>query len=450
MGFKNFRLVCGVRIGALLATIALFFYILAYTDLSAALVLLALAFVFQTWMLVRYVDASNRDVSRFLQSIEYSDVSLTYPEDGRGGTHGELRKAFNNVLFEFRRTRAEKQESLNYLHTVVQQSGVGLLAFDSNGVVDISNSAVKRMLGVTRLRNIQDLEKIDLQLVESLNSLEPGRRRLQKIEREGESIQLSLSVTAFKIGDRSIKLVSVQNITSELVEKETEAWQQLVRVLTHEIMNSVTPIASLASTAREMLDPNGAPAAGTGLERATAEDLLTAVKTIEIRSEGLLRFVDAYRNLTRIPLPDFQIVSVTELLHRIRRLVTSREDAGGMEVAVSVEPESLELTADPDLVEQVLINLTTNSVQALHGRTGGVIELEGGMNDRGQVVLHVADNGPGIRKETLENLFVPFFTTKPDGTGIGLSLSRRIMRMHNGELTVASIPEEKTTFTLRF
>jgi nitrogen fixation/metabolism regulation signal transduction histidine kinase len=449
MGFKNFRLVCGFRVGALLATIALFFYVLAYTDLTAALILLALAVVFQTWTLVRFVDSSNRDVSRFLQSVKYSDFSLTYADVARGGTHDELRNTFNDVLTEFRRTRAEKQESLNYLHTVVQHSGVGLLAFSPDGTVDLSNTAVKRILGVTRLRNIKDLEKTSPRFVEALISLEPGRRRLQKIERDGESMQLSISAAGFKIGEKSIKLVSVQNITSELVEKESDAWQQLVRVLTHEIMNSVTPIASLASTAREMLDSSGVTREDD-LDRETMDDLLSAVQTIEIRSEGLLRFVDAYRSLTRIPRPEFQIVSASDLLRRIRQLVVSRSDASDIEVTVSVNPVSLELTADPDLVEQVLINLTTNAVQALLGRTGGAIELGARMNDRGQVAIDVADNGPGIREETLENLFVPFFTTKPEGTGIGLSLSRRIMRLHNGELTVASVPDEKTTFTLRF
>jgi signal transduction histidine kinase len=304
------------------------------------------------------------------------------------------------------------------------------------------------------LRNIEDLETASPRLADTLRSLEPGQKRLQKIDREGEPVQLSLSATGFKIGNRTIKLVSLQNITSELVERETEAWQQLVRVLTHEIMNSVTPIASLASTARALLDPSprsdDTPAADHGLDREAIDDLASAVKTIEIRSEGLLRFVDAYRNLTRIPRPEFQIVSVSDLLHRIRQLVVSRADAGDIAVTVSVEPTGLELTADPDLVEQVLINLTTNAVQALQGRAHGVIELGATLSDRGQAVICVTDNGPGIAEETLDNVFVPFFTTKPDGTGIGLSLSRRIMRMHNGELTVASVPEEKTTFSLRF
>jgi nitrogen fixation/metabolism regulation signal transduction histidine kinase len=438
-----------VRIAGLVATIGLFFYVLVYTDLYAGPILLGLAIVLQTWELFHFVDTSNRNVSHFLESLEYSDLTQTYAEHLRGGTHDELHQKFNTILSVFRRSGLQKQERLRYLEAVIQHSGVGLLAFSPDGSVDMANTALRRMLGLNRIGRIEDLAPLGESMVDTVTHLGPGERRVQKIEREGEMSLLSMSATGFKIGEKIIKLVSVQNITSELVERETEAWQQLVRVLTHEIMNSVTPIASLASTARGMVEP-GPNDDGLLLRGEALDDLRTAIATIEIRSEGLMRFVEAYRKLTRVPEPRLRIVAVSELLQRIRHLALSHPDAGNTVIEVIVEPESLELTADPDLVEQVLINIVTNALQALKGRPDGVVLLSSRLNEKGQVVIQVTDNGPGIVEKAIDSVFVPFYTTKPTGTGIGLSLSRRIMRMHNGELTATSTPDTSTVFTMRF
>ncbi len=450
MGYRHFRLVCAVRIIGLTVTIGLFFYALVYTDLRAGSILLGLAVVLQTWELFRFVDTSNRNVSHFLESLEYSDLTQTYAEHLRGGTHDELHRNFNKILSVFRRSGVEKQESLRYLEAVIQHSGVGLLAFGPDGTVDLANNALRRMLGLNTINQIEDLAPLGDSMVDAVVHLGPGERRVQKIEREGEMSLLSLSATGFKIGEKIIKLVSVQNITSELVERETEAWQQLVRVLTHEIMNSVTPIASLASTARGMIASGVNDKETLDLTGEALEDLQTAITTIEIRSEGLMRFVEAYRNLTKVPEPSLRIVAVSELLQRIRQLALSHPDAGETTIELAVEPESLELTADPDLVEQVLINVVTNALQALKGRSDGVVGLTSRLNEKGQVVVQVTDNGPGIVEKAIDTIFVPFYTTKRSGTGIGLSLSRRIMRMHDGELTATSILDTSTVFTLRF
>jgi two-component system, NtrC family, nitrogen regulation sensor histidine kinase NtrY len=450
MGYRHFRLICAVRIVGLAATIGLFFFVLAYTDLRAGPILLGLVVVLQTWELFRFVDTSNRNVSHFLDSLEYSDLTQTYAEHLRGGTHDELHRRFNRILSAFRRSGVEKQESLRYLEAVIQHSGVGLLAFCPDGTVELANNALRRMLGLNYIKQIEDLARLGDSMVDTIIHLDPGESRVQKIQREGEMLLLSLSATGFKIGGKNIKLVSVKNITSELVERETEAWQQLVRVLTHEIMNSVTPIASLASTARDMIESGGDNNDGLVLRGEALDDLQTAVATIEIRSEGLMRFVNTYRNLTKVPEPNLRIVSVSELLQRIRQLALSHPDAGDTRIELAVEPESLELTADPDLVEQVLINVVTNALQALKERADGVVRLTSRLNEKGQVVIQVTDNGPGIAEKAIDTVFVPFYTTKRSGTGIGLTLSRRIMRQHNGELTATSIPDRATVFTLRF
>jgi len=444
MAFRNFRLVCTTRAIFLVATITVTVYLVLETELVATAVILGAFATFQVWALVHYVDKSNRDLGRFLLSVRYSDFTSSFPDDGKGGSHRELREVFENVLREFRKTRSDRQEQYRYLQTVVQHVGIGLLAFDSSGKIDLINNAAKRLLGISVARDINDLGRVSSELVPKLQSLTAGQRELHRIVLPGETLQLVLAATEFKLGQRSIKLVSFQNISSELAEREMEAWQQLVRVLTHEIMNSITPIASLATTSRQMVETSGL------LNDTVQNDLHSAITTIERRSQGLLHFVDAYRTLTRIPKPAYKIIRVAELLERIARLAASRPDAGKVTVFSRCDPPTMELTADPDLVEQVLINLTTNALQALSDQDDGRIELTSRLSERGRVLIEVKDNGSGISSEALESVFVPFFTTRKDGTGIGLSLSRQIMRLHKGDITAASRAGEGATFTLRF
>jgi signal transduction histidine kinase len=226
-----------------------------------------------------------------------------------------------------------------------------------------------------------------------------------------------------------------------------EAWQNLIRVLTHEIMNSVTPIASLASTVNDLLV---APKSGGEVTADAVGDMRGAVQTIQKRSEGLLHFVDAYRSLTRIPRPNFKIFRITELFNGVEQLLRASFKEKTVTLNIKVEPESLELTADPEMVEQVLINLLLNAIQSLDGKPDAKIELNSRLDERGRVVIQVTDNGPGIIPEVLEKIFIPFFTTKPEGSGIGLSLSRQIMRLHRGTITARSEPNAATVFTLRF
>ncbi|MCX6835498.1 MAG: ATP-binding protein [candidate division Zixibacteria bacterium] len=444
MAFRNFRLVCTIRAVFLAATMAAIVYLLLRTELVATAVIAGALAVFQVWALVHYVDKSNRDLGRFLLSVRYSDFTSSFPSDGMGGSHRELREAFESVLAEFRKTRSDKQEQYRYLQTVVQHVGIGLLAYDSTGKIDLLNNTAKRLLGISGARSINDLSLVSQELVPKLQSLTTGQRELHRIELPGETLQLVLSATEFKLGQRSVKLVSLTNISSELAEREMEAWQQLVRILTHEIMNSITPIASLATTSRQIVESGELPG------NTSQDDLHSAITTIEKRSKGLLHFVDAYRTLTRIPKPEYRVIRVDELLKRITQLTTSRPEAGTVTLSSRCDPPTLELTADPDLVEQVLINLTTNSLQALAGRIDGRIELTSHLNERGRVLIDVKDNGPGISPEALDAVFVPFYTTRKDGTGIGLSLSRQIMRLHKGDITAASRVGEGVTFTLRF
>ena len=441
---KRFWLNVVARVTLLCASICLFFFLIFQTGFYATATLTVLIVVYQTVALIRYVTRTNADLGRFVRSIQYDDFSQTFTGGKRGYSFDELAAAFTAVMNQFRTTRSEKEENFRYLQTVVEHVGVGLIAYQANGDVELINNAAKRLLDVPHLRTIGALEEKSRPLVDTLRTLRAGERALVKLDAGHEPLQLVLNATEFRARGESITLVSVQNIQGELEEKELEAWQNLIRVLTHEIMNSITPISSLASTARDLMGDAGTPG------REAAGDIRGALETIHKRSQGLLHFVETYRTLTRIPKPRFQLVRVSDLFERLRNLMTPRASSAGLALSTGFEPEGLEVNADPGLLEEVLINLVTNAIQALGGTPGGKIGVRALLDGRGRVVIEVKDNGPGITAEQLDKIFVPFYTTKPEGSGIGLSLCRGIMRMHRGTILARSEPGIETVFTLKF
>ncbi|MFB0515151.1 MAG: PAS domain-containing sensor histidine kinase [Candidatus Neomarinimicrobiota bacterium] len=441
-----------IRIALLAATIFLLIYLVRETSLFATSLIVGAAIILEVVSLIHYVEKTNRDLSRFLASIRYSDFSQTFSSRQGGSSFQELNAAFADVISEFQRVRSEKEAQYRYLQTLVQHIGLGILSFDQTGRVDLINSAAKRLLGVNHLKNVRSLESFSPRLVETLLNSKPGERALVKVDDGEETLTLAVCATEFRLPDRSITLVSMQDIESELAEQEMTAWQKLIRVLTHEIMNSVTPIASLASTVNDLVaKAEESPHDGSvRVSPEAKEDIREAALTIHNRSEGLLHFVDAYRNLTRIPRPNFEIFPVRELLERVGQLMKKQIEEPGIQLVTEVEPRSLELTADPELIEQVLINLMLNSIEALEDASDGKIELQSRLDDRGRVAITVTDNGPGITDDVREKIFTPFFTTKEEGSGIGLSLSRQIMRLHKGTVSFKSVRNESTVFTLRF
>ena len=451
MVYRFFRLNCITRILGLSATIVLFFYLLMETALYATMVVVGALIVIQIAALIHFVEKTNRDLARFLMSIRYSDFSQSFSSPRRGTSFTELNEAFEEVIAQFQKARSEKEEHYRYLQTVVQHIGLALIAFDPSGDVDLVNNAAKKLLKVKGLNNIKALRELSPELVEVLMKLKAGEKTLVRVQEDDEELHLVIYATSFKLRDKSITLVSMQNIESELAEQEMQAWQKLIRVLTHEIMNSVTPIASLASTVNSMIQTSVDDTGENGkLNLETTEDIRHAVATIEKRSNGLLHFTEAYRNLTRIPKPKFAIFPAADLIDRVVQLLADQLEKDEIEVEVTVEPPSLELTADRELIEQVLINLIINAKQAFGNTPRKKVRLESRLDDRGRVLVIVADNGPGIDESVKDRIFTPFFTTKKEGSGIGLSLSREIMRLHKGRISVQSTANERTAFTLRF
>jgi two-component system nitrogen regulation sensor histidine kinase NtrY len=430
-------------------TLCLLAYLIFKTDFIAAAIFLCLMAAYQIYALLRCVTKTNRDLNRFLLSIKHSDFSQSFTNSVKGSGFDELNAAFSEVTGEFQRAKIEKEEHFRFLQTIIDHVGIALVAFDTEGNVALMNNAAKRLLKISRLGNIKDLGSISPPLADKLGNISPGDKDLVKLQQDDDLLQLSVYATGFIMRQQKLTLVAMQNIQHELEEKEMISWQNLIRVLTHEIMNSITPIASLASTAQGLLKENQECEVPESMNEVI-DDVRNAVNTIEKRSNGLLNFIENYRKLTRIPKPDFKVTHIKDLFDRVEYLLKDQFEQSAVNFKKRIDPESLTITADPALIEQVLINLCKNSMEAVTGLVNPKIKLKAGTDGRGNPVIKVSDNGKGIPEEVVEKIFIPFFTTKPQGSGIGLSLSRQIIRLHKATIGVTSKPNAQTVFKLRF
>ena len=433
----------------LTATIFLAVYLFLNSDFIAAAIFTSLVGAYQVMALFRFVTRTNRDLARLLDSIKYSDFSQSFTNGLQGAGFEELTVAFSEVINEFKQTKMEKEEHFRFLQTIIDHVGIGLMAFNPQGDVELINNAAKRLFKITHLKNVRNLQSVSAVLTEKILHLAPGENQLIKLQQDENLLQLSVYATGFVLRRQQMLLVAMQNIQNELEEKEMKSWQNLIRVLTHEIMNSIAPIASLASTANGLLkDECHLESDDPRAERI--QDVCDAVETIEKRSQGLITFIEKYRELTHIPQPQFQVLKIQNLFDRIQFLMKDQFELQSVALTVQIDPETLTLTADPALVEQVLINLCKNAAEAVTGQANAKIQLLARMDGLGNPVIQVTDNGKGIHQDVADRIFIPFFTTKSKGSGIGLSLSRQIMRLHKGSIGVRSNPEGETVFTLKF
>lgn len=451
MVYRSFRFGVIARVILLVLALLLSIYLLKLTNhpvsgtITIALVIMLIV------DLIMFVERTNRKLTQFLDSIRHSDFASSFSDKGKGKSFRELNRAFNEVIEDFKKTRAEKEEHFNYLQTVVQHVSIGIIAFRRDGKVDLINNASKHLLRISNLRLISDLEKIKPDLPEILLKMKAGEKHLCKMFIEDELLQISVYATEFRMRGEEYVLISLQNISTELDEKEVESWQKLIRVLTHEIMNSITPISSLISTSREMLFlEDGNDLTMNQLDQEDLENVLAALKTIQNRSQGLLNFVEIYRNLTRIPKPNFRHFPVSEIFERAETLLKPKFEQLGITFITKTIPSDLMVTADPDLIDQVIINLLLNAIDAVKDRSAPQVSMLASQNQNGRTIIDVADNGCGIKPDILDKIFMPFFTSKREGNGIGLSLSRQMMYLHKGNITVKSKQDEGSIFTLVF
>lgn len=448
MAFNDFRFRVAFRVVLLALSVGLVMYMFSRPNMIFAAGLTVLIIVFQLIELYRFTSQTNRKLTRFLESVKYSDFISGFANDNKLGTSfRELNTAFNEVMEAFRKARSEKEESWQYLNTIVQQVRTGIISFDGEGEVQLMNANAKKYIGNTNLKNINELADQNPNLYQSLKQAEPGKSALYKV---GNEFLLTIQATELRIRGNTVKVVTLQNIQTELQKQELEAWQNLTRVLRHEIMNSITPISSLTSTLREILDQDMVKKEiNYELKSEGAEDLREGLATIENRSKGLIQFIDAYREYTSLPQPKLKTVKLKDLLEHAANLMRTEIKKTTIDFKVICDSDYLTLEVDEEMIGQVLINLIKNAMEALYQTENPKIELIGKYNGQ-SITIEVTDNGPGIIPEAINRIFVPFFTTKKTGSGIGLALSRQIMQMHNGSLSVVSELDVKTVFTLKF
>ncbi len=451
MVFKSFRLQVVIRVMILIASVLLLVYLIYNTHYSVSAFILSLLIFYQIYALVLYVEQTNKKLSGFLNSIKHADFSCSFSEKGLGKSFEELNNAFNEVIDEFRKYRSEKEEHLNYLLTVIQHISIGIIAFTGDGKIDQYNQSITKLFKIKYFKNIYDLDAISDGLAEKLLNLRAGENILIKVFVDDELLQLAVHATQFRMRGEQYTLISFQNIHNELEEKEIESWQKLIRVLTHEIMNSITPISSLASTVRGMLldESIEGNVKMHVLDAEDVESVQSALSTVEKRSQGLLNFVEIYRNLTRIPKPNFRYFRVSQLFENAEQLLGTKMDGYKIQFDYIIKPTELMVTADPDLIDQVIINLLLNAIDAVSNKDDAKIKMTA-REINGRVKIEVKDNGHGIKPDIMDKIFMPFFTSKKHGSGIGLSLSRQIMHLHKSSISVRSKPGEGTAFILTF
>lgn len=379
-------------------------------------------------------------MERLISNIRFSDFNLSFRTLAGKGIYRELATAMDEALTVFRNRLYGVEVQQQYYDTLLSTIDSAILVIDKSGSVEWINKAATEEFGKSGFTHVCELADVHSELPGLLLHLRPGEIKVLHIERKGVAYELAVSAILFSVKGKELLLVSLKNIHSVLEEKEIEAWQKLIRVLTHEIMNSIAPIISLSETVTERATLNG-------MNEKDYHIMLQSMQTIHRRSKGLLDFVENYRKLTRIPAPVLVAVPVHELFADIKELFSVEENIG---FAFRIVPSGLHLMADRTLIEQVMINLIKNACEACRSLSSPEIIVEASVTPDHFPVITVSDNGVGILPDVIDKIFVPFFTTKPGGSGIGLSVCRQIMNRHGGTISVTSEVEQGTTFTLRF
>jgi two-component system, NtrC family, nitrogen regulation sensor histidine kinase NtrY len=398
--------------------------------------------------LINFVNRTNRGLSTFLQSVKTLDS--TKPEAiNPGGTFKMLDISYAEILNSIQDVKIEKEIEYQFFRSVIENVATGLISFDNEGSIEMINRSAVRLLNCGQVTQIKSLNKTEKDFGEFLIKLRPGINALRRIIVDEEVINLSVRKAEFTRKSEKISLISLQNISKEMEEQEIIAWQKLIAVLTHEIMNSVSPIKSLSTTLKGILSNSPNLSVSNADGESINTDLIAGLSAIETRSKGLMQFVESYRRLSRIPEPQFSEHRVADIFKNIISLMQSETGSKGIGFSAQTEPGDLTLCCDEKLVSQLLINLVSNSVFAIKNTSGGEIRISAYPEKQGHVAISVSDNGTGINPEIIEKIFIPFYTTRENGSGIGLSLVRQIMLLHQGTVKVISIPG-LTTFTLTF
>jgi two-component system, NtrC family, nitrogen regulation sensor histidine kinase NtrY len=456
-----------IRVVLLLASITACAFCIV-SNRYTLLIFVGLMIVFQILNFVQFINKTNIELSQFIEAVQYRDFSLQFTEKNAPVSVRQLRRAFNQINATFKQLSSEREEQYQYLQKILELVDTGILSYNQTGEVGWINESFKRMLNVPYLRNISALEKRENAVYQAIMSLENGDSQLVKINQK----QVLLAKTTFINDGIETSLIAFQNVNEAIEDTEAQAYQKLLRVMTHEIMNSVAPIASLAETMEKALrgrkeeKEEGRKGLEEGkkgereegeiyhsenvLDSESLEDITLGISTIRKRSENLLKFADTYRQLAKVSMTSFSEFYIRDLFEGVEILLENQLERHQIEFDVVIKDFNMTTEGDMGLIEQVLINLIINGIDAVKHQSKPTITLSAFKNQEERVVIEVRDNGVGMSAELMDKIFVPFFTSKANGSGIGLSLSKQIMTLHKGTITVNSTEGKGTIFRLGF
>jgi nitrogen fixation/metabolism regulation signal transduction histidine kinase len=436
-----------IRIALLVANILLLEWILGDDRLFFNQIILVVVLVVQVVLLIRFVNHTNRELSRFFSAIRHQDFSSSFRQEPLNRSFAGLQASMMEIIDSYKKVKIEKEAQYHFLRLLVSQIRVGIISLSGDSVLLI-NPTAEQLLGLQGLKSWQHARELNPSFSTAVDQIEGQGRKLVDVQVRQESRILAIDVSRITILDQEHRLITVHDINAEIEQKEIEAWLKLIRILTHEIMNSVTPISSLTETMQGMLTKKeGEPKSAAELNDTIITDIRFALHTIQHRSEGLLHFVDNYRKMTRVPTPVKEDVDIRNFIEGIATLMTGSLNRQGIKFTTLVEGPALTSRMDPTLIEQVLINLITNSAHAVEHQKVKEVSVSCSVRDH-YLTLMVSDSGVGIPPKALKEIFVPFYSTKKQGSGIGLSLSKQIITLHGGTIRVTSAPETGTTFTI--
>ncbi|TLF46831.1 sensor histidine kinase [Maribacter aurantiacus] len=407
-----------------------------------------LIIIAQTSALINYVNQTNRKIAYFFDAIKNEDFTLRFPEKLSVKSLEELNHSLNMLNNMIQDIHLKKQAQEQYYQEILRQADIGIFTINPKGHILFANPTVQELLNYRPLNHIKQLNQVDQELYQLFQKLEPFENRIYQLGNERGKRDLSIKCTPLTIEGQDLLLVVVHDIHRELDEKETDSWVKLIRVLTHEIMNTITPITSISESILKYFKKGSSNTHPTEFSKDQIKNTAKGLEVIKDQGNDLMSFVQSYRKFLSVPEPEKELVSAKKLLERVKLLLEEQTDENPVKIEIGVHPKELELYIDSQQISQVLLNLGKNAKQSLEGQENGRIKFICGINEMNKKFIQVWDNGVGIPPELLNEIFVPFFTTKNSGTGIGLSLSKQIMRLHGGSIQVLS--DENTVFTLIF
>ena len=438
-----------VRI-CLLCITALLVAFLFFTDNIILSVLILLLLIAQTVSLINYTNHTNRKIAYFFDAIKNEDFTLRFPEKLSLKSLEELNHSLNMLNTMIQDIHIKKQIQEQYYQEIIKQSDIGIMTINKKGHILFANKKIEELLSYRPLNHIKQLNQVDSDLYELFSKLMPFERKLVQLSNEREKKQLALKSTALALNKEELLLVVAQDIHQELDEKETDSWVRLIRVLTHEIMNTITPITSISESILKYYKSENEPVSLQDFNKDHIKNTVRGLEVIKEQGGDLMLFVESYRSFLNLPPPDKALVPAQKIMNKVKVLLEQESKNGSITIETIINPEEIELFIDEKQISQVLVNLGKNAAQSLGEQENGLIKITTATNSKGVKYIEVWDNGPGISPELIDEIFVPFFTTKKSGTGIGLSLSRQIMHLHGGNLIVHSVQPEYTSFVLSF